>query len=101
MTDEARRLVDILTERDPLRRSETGTERHCPRWPELRAGSGQMPGEYALLSFYEVVQLMARHRIKRVPVLDGGPLVEIVSRADLLRAITCARRRGRPDHRRQ
>jgi CBS domain-containing protein len=29
---------------------------------------------------------MGRHRIKRVPVLDGDPLVGIVSQADLLRA---------------
>ena len=32
----------------------------------------------------EIVALMERHRIKRVPVLDDGMLVGIVSRADLL-----------------
>ena len=35
----------------------------------------------------EVVQLMERHRIKRVPVVCGRRLVGIVSRADLLRAL--------------
>jgi CBS domain-containing protein len=35
----------------------------------------------------EVVELMERHRIKRVPVLDGEVLVGILSRADLLRAL--------------
>jgi CBS domain-containing protein len=35
----------------------------------------------------EVAQLMERHRIKRVPVLDAGRLVGIVSRADLVRSL--------------
>jgi CBS domain-containing protein len=38
----------------------------------------------------DVVRLMGRHRIKRVPVLDGDPLVRIVSRAGLLRALARA-----------
>jgi len=33
------------------------------------------------------VQLMERHRVKRVPVVCGRRLVGIVSRADLLRAL--------------
>ena len=33
---DAGRLVGILTEGDLLRRSETGTERHRPRWLEIR-----------------------------------------------------------------
>ena len=35
----------------------------------------------------DVVQLMERRRIKRVPVLEGERLVGMVSRADLLRAL--------------
>lgn len=35
----------------------------------------------------EIAQLLARHRIKRVPVLRDGKIVGIVSRADLLRAL--------------
>ena len=35
----------------------------------------------------EIVELMERHRIKRVPVIEGDKLVGIVSRADLLRAL--------------
>jgi predicted transcriptional regulator len=38
----------------------------------------------------EVVQLMERRRIKRVPVLDGDAVVGILSRADLLRALALA-----------
>jgi len=105
--DTAGRLVGILTEGDLLRRSETGTERHRPRWLEILMGPGRLAGEYVrthgrkveeimtrdLVSVTpdtpldEIVALMERRRIKRVPVLDGDVPVGIVSRADLLRAL--------------
>jgi len=105
--DAAGRLVGILTEGDLLRRSETGTERHRPRWLEILMGPGRLAGEYVrthgrkveeimtrdLVSVTpdtpldEIVALMERRRIKRVPVLDGDVPVGIVSRADLLRAL--------------
>lgn len=34
----------------------------------------------------EIAQILTRRKIKRVPVLDGGKLVGIVSRIDVLRA---------------
>src|SRR5438132_2439507 len=103
--DAAGRLVGILTEGDLLRRSETGTERHRPRWLEILMGPGRIAGEYVrthgrkveevmtrdvigvtgATPLNEVVELMERHRIKRVPVLDGDLLVGMLSRADLLR----------------
>ena len=105
--DEANQLVGILTEGDLLRRGETGTERHRPRWLEMLMGPGRLADEYVrthgrkvgeimtrdLASVTpdtpldEVVGLMERRRIKRVPVLDGDRPVGIVSRADLLRAL--------------
>src|SRR5271169_3392277 len=108
--DEAGRLVGILTEGDLLRRGETGTERQRPRWLEILMGPGRLAGEYVrthgrkvdgimtrdLVSvtpdtpLKEVVELMERRRIKRVPVLDGDVPVGIVSRADLLRALARA-----------
>jgi hypothetical protein len=104
---EAGKVVGILTEGDLLRRSETGTERHRPRWLEILMGPGRLAGEYVrthgrrveeimtrdLVSVTpdtpldEVVALMERRRIKRVPVLDGEAPIGIVSRADLLRAL--------------
>jgi CBS domain-containing protein len=100
-------LVGMLTEGDLLRRAETGTERRRGRWLELLLGPGRMADEYVRTHgrrvgeimtrevvavaeeapLDEVVQLMERHRIKRVPVLRGGALVGILSRADLLRAL--------------
>jgi CBS domain-containing protein len=104
---DAGKVVGILTEGDLLRRSETGTERHRPRWLEILMGPGRLASEYVrthgrrveeimtrdLVSVTrdtpldEVVALMERRRIKRVPVLDGGVPIGIVSRADLLRAL--------------
>jgi CBS domain-containing protein len=104
------KLAGILTEGDLLHRSETGTERHRPRWLEMLIGPGRLAGEYVRThgrkveelmtthvtsvtgdtSLEEVVELMERRRIKRVPVLDRDRLVGIISRADLLRVLTRA-----------
>jgi CBS domain-containing protein len=35
----------------------------------------------------EIAQLMSRHKIKRLPVMNGDKMVGIVSRADLVNAI--------------
>ena len=41
-------------------------------------------------SLGEVVRILERHRIKRVPVLDDGKLVGIISRANLLQALAAS-----------
>jgi CBS domain-containing protein len=108
--DEAGRLVGILTEGDLLRRGETGTQRHRPRWLEILMGPGRLAEEYVRTHgrkigevmtrdpvsvtpdtpLKEIVQLMERRHIKRVPVLDGDVPVGILSRADLLRGLAGA-----------
>jgi CBS domain-containing protein len=80
--DQAGQLAGVLTEGDLLRRSETRHERHRSRWLEVRWAPD---GSRASTPLDEVVRLVGRHRIKRMPVLDGDPLVGIVSQADLLR----------------
>ena len=104
------KVVGILTEGDLLRRIETGTERHRPRWLEILMGPGRMATEYVrshgrkvdeimtrdLISamqdtaIEEIVELMERRHIKRIPILQDELLVGIVSRADLLRAVAQA-----------
>jgi len=42
--DEAGRLVGVLTEGDLLRRSGSGTDRHCPRWFLVLMGPGRIAG---------------------------------------------------------
>ena len=41
-------------------------------------------------SVEEIAQLMTTHNIKRVPVMRGGKIVGIVSRADIVSAIAVA-----------
>jgi CBS domain-containing protein len=100
-------LVGMVTEGDFLRRGELGTERHRPRWLEFLLGPGRLAAEYVQSSgqkiseimtpepktitpetpLDEVVRLMERHRIKRLPVVQDGKLVGIVSRVNLLHAL--------------
>jgi CBS domain-containing protein len=107
VVDDKAGLAGILTEGDLLRRAEIGTAGHRSRWLDLLATPGRLAGEYVrtharrvgeimtrhvvsvdeATPLEEVVRLMERHRIKRVPVLRDGALVGIVSRADLLRAL--------------
>jgi CBS domain-containing protein len=107
---EAGELVGILTEGDLLRRSETGTERRHRSWLEYLLGPGRMADEYVRshgrkveeimtrevvsvggdTSLAEIVELMERRHIKRVPVVERDVLVGIVSRADLIAAVARA-----------
>jgi CBS domain-containing protein len=97
------KLVGIVTEGDFLRRTEIGTERHRTRWIELLVAPGQLADEYAHAhgrkveevmtrdvvtvaedaSLEEAVRLLERHHIKRLPVVKGGAMVGILSRANL------------------
>jgi CBS domain-containing protein len=107
VVDDAGKLTGILTEGDLLRRSETGTKRHWRPWLEFLMGPGQLAEDYVkthgrrvaevmtheVVSIGpdtpagEVVQIMERRHVKRLPVLDGDVLVGIVSRADLMAAL--------------
>ena len=100
-------LVGMLTEGDLLRRSETGTERNRPHWLEFILGPGRLASDYVHshgrkvaevmtrkvvavapeTPLDEVVRLMERHHIKRLPVLEHDRIVGIVSRASLLPAL--------------
>lgn len=104
VTDAKGVVVGMVTEGDLLRRSELGTERQRPQWLEFLLGPGRLAGEYAhthgrkvaevmtptvlaidpSTSLEALVGLMEKHRIKRLPVLERGRIVGIVSRADLL-----------------
>jgi CBS domain-containing protein len=109
-------LVGMVTEGDFLRRGELGTKRQRPRWLEFLLGPGRLAAEYVQSSgqkvseimtpepktitpetpLEEVVGLMERHRIKRLPVVQDGKLVGIVSRANLLHALASVAREVKP-----
>ena len=108
VVDAGGHLVGMLSEGDLLRRAELGTQRQRPRWIETFLLPGRSAEDYvqthgrlveavmtpdpicvdADTSLDEIVSLMERKRIKRVPVLSSGALVGIVTRADLLRALS-------------
>jgi CBS domain-containing protein len=116
VVDAAGHLVGMVTEGDFLRRAETGTQRKRPRWLELITGSGSLAGEYVRAhgrridevmtadpvtisedaDLDQVVQLMEKHRIKRLPVVRDDKLVGIVSRANLLHALASLDREAPP-----
>ena len=105
--DGSGRLVGVVTEGDFLRRAETATERKRPRWLEFLAGPGRLADEYVHAHgrkvgeimtadpvtvvedtpLEEVVALMEKRRVKRIPVVRGDKVVGIVSRANLLHAL--------------
>jgi CBS-domain-containing membrane protein len=107
VVDKTGALVGIVTEGDLLRRTETGTQRKRPRWIEFLVGPGKLATEYVHASgrkvrdvmspnvhtvtddasLDEIVHLMERHQIKRLPVMTGDKMVGIVTRANLLRAL--------------
>jgi CBS domain-containing protein len=109
-------LVGIVTEGDFLRRIELGTQRRRSRWLEFLIGPGRLATEYVSASgrkvneimtpdpytitedapLEQIVQLMEKHRIKRVPVVDDGKLIGLVSRANLLHALASLAREAKP-----
>lgn len=116
VVDSAGVLIGIVTEGDFLRRAETGTERRRPRWLEFVLGPGRAAADFThshgrkveeVMSdspysvsedtpLDEIVNLMERHRIKRVPVTRDAHLVGIVSRANLMRAMISIARSAQP-----
>jgi CBS domain-containing protein len=107
VVDAADNVVGIITEGDFLRRTETSTGRHRPRWLEFLLGPGRLADEYVHTHSRkveevmtrqvvtvaeetpvdEIVRLMEQYRIKRVPVIRDNKVVGIVSRANLLRGL--------------
>jgi CBS domain-containing protein len=111
--DEQGKLVGVLSEGDLIRRSELGTEKHRSRFIAFILGPGRAAHDYTKshsrfvrgvmtqeviavaedTSIEEIVGLMEKHAIKRMPVMRGDDIVGMVSRSDLLRALVAASRR--------
>jgi predicted transcriptional regulator len=105
-----------VTEGYFLRRAETGTERKRPRWLEFLVGPNRLAEEYVEsharkvgemmtrdpititedTPLDEIVQVMERRRIKRVPVMRGAQVVGIVSRSNLMHAVATLGRTAPP-----
>lgn len=107
VVDSSGTVVGILSEGDLLRRTELGTKARVAAWIGWLAGQGRAAREYVreharkvgdIMStpvitvtpqtgLAEIVALMESRRIKRVPVVQSGRLVGILTRSDLMRAL--------------
>ena len=101
------KLVGIISEGDFIRRSEIGTQRQRGRFLKFILGSGKeatdfvhehggkvgeimTPEPFTInedTDLEEIVELMEKNQVKRLPVLRGDKLVGIVSRSNLLQAV--------------
>lgn len=106
VVDKQGRLVGIVSEGDLMRRAETDTDTQRSWWLRLMAGNEALAKDYVQAharkvsdimttdlvtarpdaSLRDIAALMERNRIKRVPVVEDGRIVGIISRANLLQA---------------
>ena len=107
--DAAGKFVGIVSEGDFIRRGEIGTQRKRGRFLKFILGPGQAATDFVhehgrkvaeimtpqLLTITitedtaldEIVELMEKNNVKRLPVMRGDRIVGIVSRANLLQAV--------------
>ena len=103
-------LVGLISEGDLLRRVELGTERARSWWLDFFVSPGKAADEYVhahgrkveevmstdvftirrAASLSDAVEAMSRHRIKRLPVVEDGKLLGMITRSDVLRALAQA-----------
>jgi CBS-domain-containing membrane protein len=111
--DEKGELVGIVSEGDLMRRPEIGTTKRHSWWLELISNKWASATEYIKSHSRKVADVMTRdlitakpdtplgdiagllerNQIKRVPIVEGGKLVGIVSRANILQALASATRK--------
>jgi CBS domain-containing protein len=105
--DETGKLVGIVSQGDFIRRAEIGTQRKRGRWLKFLTGPGRAASDFVRergrrvgeimtldpctvtedATLEDIVGLMERNNIKRVPVMRGDRLVGIVTRTNLLQAV--------------
>jgi len=107
VVDTSGKLVGIVSEGDFIRRSEIGTGRKRGRWLRFILGPGRSASDFVQehgrkvfevmtrspltiaedTALAEIVDLMEKNNVKRLPVVRGDKVVGIVSRANLLQAV--------------
>ncbi|MGC2776249.1 MAG: CBS domain-containing protein [Bradyrhizobium sp.] len=107
VVDSTGKLVGIVSEGDFIRRSEIGTGRKRGRWLRFILGPGKSASDFVHehgrkvsevmtkspltitedAALAEIVELMEKNHVKRLPVVKGDLVVGIVSRANLLQAV--------------
>jgi CBS domain-containing protein len=107
VVDASGKLVGILSEGDFIRRSEIGTQRKRGQFLRFILGPGKAASDFVHehgrkvseimtpepltitedTALEDIVALMERKSIKRLPVVRGDTIVGIVSRSNLLQAV--------------
>jgi len=107
VVDETGKLVGVVSEGDFIRRAEIGTQRKRGRWLRFILGPGQSASDFVQehgrrvsevmtpspltitedTALPEIVDLMEKNNVKRLPVVRADKIVGIVSRANLLQAV--------------
>jgi CBS domain-containing protein len=107
VVDEKGGLLGIVSESDLMRRVETATERRSTWWLELFSSNEALAAEFVKMHarkvsdvmtpnvvtadpetpISEIASILEKNRIKRVPIIENGKVVGIVSRANLLQAL--------------
>jgi len=110
VVDEKGKLIGIISEGDLLHRAEAATEKQRPWWLRAFIGPDALANEYVKAHarkvsdvmtrqvftaspetpLHEIAALLEKHSIKRVPIVENGRLVGIVSRANLVQAVASA-----------
>src|SRR5215471_18750259 len=110
VVDEKGELVGVVSEGDLIRRPEIGTAKRHSWWLELVSNKWASATEYIKSHSRKVADVMTRdvitakpdtplgdiagllerNQIKRVPIVEGGKLVGLVSRANILQALASA-----------
>jgi CBS domain-containing protein len=107
VVDETGKLVGIVSQGDFIRRAEIGTQRKRGRGLKFLVGPGRAASDFVHergrkvveimtpdpctvtedATLEDIVELMERNNIKRLPVMREDKLVGIVSRSNLLQAV--------------
>lgn len=106
VVDEAGKLIGILSQSDFIRRVEIGTQKRRGRWLQFFVGPSKLASDFVrergrevgeimtsdvrtiteTTSLADAVKLMDQHNLKRLPVVEMGHVVGIVTRTNLLQA---------------
>ncbi len=110
-------LIGIVSEGDLMRRAEAHTERRRSWWLDYLASKQVLSAEFVKSHARRVTDVMTRHTvtatpetplaeianllerngIKRVPIMQEGKIVGIVSRANLLQALASQKKQQAPE----
>ena len=117
VVNDARHVLGVVSEGDLIRRPEIETDQVKAGWLRLFLSDEERARDFvkshgrkarevmtqpaisvaADAPLAEVVRLMERHRVKRLPVVEHGKLVGLVTRADLLRALVARQAAPAPE----